>query len=155
MTTTSIQNTAVPGIPTSSAATALVSELIGPTLDAWVAKIIGHELDADGYNLSIRDTDGSPTPWAPSTDPVQGMAILEGYRIATVPFERDDTLDDESEERGGQVWAAYTLQGSKRYYWDDSCLDARAHQADGLGPTMLIAGLRALVAKTYGKTVPA
>lgn len=123
------------------------AELIGRKLDEWVARAEGHHVatyegenggdviaaTVGGRRLII--TGGTAMEWLsngayhPSTDPKVGQPIMERYRIGIVPdFDEWEALRLRTPE--GRVFPAM------------------------VGPTMLVAGMRALVASVYGEEVP-
>jgi hypothetical protein len=107
------------------------SELTGPLLDAAVAMIEGYTLDADGDNLTVREPGGAPSKWAPSTDPAQGDRIIDRERIWT------GWCDENSAWPG--MWFAQFGE------------DYPNHQQ--IGPTRLIAAMRAFVESRLGASV--
>jgi hypothetical protein len=103
-----------------------VSELEGALLDAAVALCEGFELDADGDNLTHRDTGGMPTIWKPSTVWLQGGQIIERELVGF-----DFT---------GTGWIAW----HQAVHGGDNVID---------GPTPLIAAMRAFVASKLGDEI--
>lgn len=114
-------------------------DLIGPALDWAVAHAEGYTHTIKHNGVEYVDTSGvsyggvGQQDWTPSTDPAQGHPIIERDRISL-------------QHLGPSVgW------GARRPAWvpdgDGETIPAAS------GPTMLIAGLRCLVAARIGPTV--
>ncbi len=112
------------------------SDLIGPDLDAWVARAEGYTVfgtpEEYGY-VCWRTPDNCVMGYSfePSTNSAQGLPIIERQRISAI-----------SEAWDGTWTAGYDFR-------DGSFLGV----SEG-GPTMLIAAMRARVAHAFGDTVP-
>lgn len=108
-----------------------VSELSGALLDVAVAKAEGHALDEFGYNLSIRDNNGAPSEWAPSTNWGQGGPIIQREMMTLHP-----------RPQCAPLWAAQVFVGP-----------AAALPVYGYGETPLIAAMRCYVVSKLGAEV--
>lgn len=114
-----------------------VSELTGADLDYWVAKAEGLELSNEwncfcGPGIFVGRGDGDLQGFAPSTDWSDAGPIIE----------REFIWLSEQTDVGIHFWEASTATD------DELC----RHTA--LGPTPLIAAMRAYVASKYGEEVP-
>ena len=113
-----------------------VSELEGALLDAAVAKALGHrDLQLKSGEWRSRTEDGEMSPVAAfSENWAAGGPIIERERITIVHF-------------SGPPWGAFIWPGSE--IWIDTDVD----EAHGVGPTSLIAAMRAFVASKLGEEV--
>lgn len=126
------------------------SDLIGPALDAWVARAEGYAVEprVDGRAVCVVRPDqplfrgfigyigGEHVPqWSPSTDPAQGQPIMERECISSA--------------------GNYLRDGSGRLPDGKEWICAVRGGVVAVGPTMLVAGMRCRVAQVYGATVPA
>ena len=123
------------------------SSLIGVQLDYWVAKAEGWiETRSDRCKWRLWDTgagfyriegavgDAGDERWRPSTYWGHGGPIIERERIGIIPFGPDG------------LWLG-SMPGDVDYY-------IGADGADGkLGPTPLVAAMRAYVASKFGEEV--
>jgi hypothetical protein len=130
--------------------------LEGPLLDLAVAMAEGYELVSDlseiGFTaagmrsrpalfrsvigtLGVAGMGACDGPWSPSTDPRQGIPIIERERI-----EHDYNYAPGGWDDRGGVWRAM-IRGPGRDFWE------------ALGPTQLLASMRCRVAQVYGETV--
>ena len=121
-----------------------VSELSGAMLDYWVAKAEGAEDDdlgwritAQGMQVKSRILDWRMSIYAPHRRWEQAGPIIEREKIAFYPF--DGETDDEN-------WHATTPLRPIRHAGDAPCWR-------GIGPTPLIAAMRAYVASKFGEEV--
>ncbi len=128
------------------------ADLIGPDLDAWVAR-------AEELRTEIRmrkgvphayifiDTavvEGQPRIYSPSTDPSEGQPIMERERITSISIREDAWL----------AGVEYSLCDAQFYGPFSSGGLSNPSSFGFLGETMLIAGMRARVAQVYGNEVP-
>ncbi|MBX3653212.1 MAG: DUF2591 domain-containing protein [Ramlibacter sp.] len=113
------------------------AELTGALLDYWVAKALGKDVvihdgmavpSVDGRWRSVL---GEPLVYEFSTNWGHGGPIIDRSKIAVRPWGAPVT----------DQWAALVS------CWDDEVPDA-------IGPTPLIAAMRAKVASVYGNEVP-
>lgn len=112
-----------------------VADLSGAELDYWVARAEGvEELGLDQYGAFQRRAHGEIKPLRYSTDWSQGGPILDRERIALNPT-------------GGveNPWQAECTGFPEGHY------DGIWH---GVGPTPLIAAMRAYVSSKFGEEVP-
>lgn len=127
-----------------------VAELDGELLDHWVGRAKGWTCDANAQHKMLcidvwRDAEGKicgPIPaqaFRPSTDWEQGGRVIENERI---------TLLDPRFGESGQ-WEAY--MGA---FPDVTKYSIVGMVAQGVGPTPLIAAMRAYVASKFGDEVP-
>lgn len=134
-----------------------VSELSGATLDLWVAKAEGVDaiLSDPHRNGTVtcityysRGEDGrmDGRPYSPSQHWSDGGLIIERELIATVPL---------SDPNDGK-WCAFTPSGKafQEGAFTGSYIDVSYSDADGVGDTALIAGMRAYLTSKYGAVVP-
>lgn len=104
------------------------SELTGAQLDYWVARAEGYAASLQGGHLRISRRGGldlAELGYSPSTEWAHGGPIIERERIAIIPNE------------GCAEWFAGWPPGR---LW--------------IGPTPLIAAMRAFVVSRYGEGVP-
>ena len=137
------------------------SELTGQLLNYWAAKALhslpGHEfrlgLTVDtGIMLRNLET-GVDMTWEPSTNWGQGGPIIDRERIGFLPATKDIKADKNYQRRTGRSFmpetdgwvAGYRPITHVEFDWDG---------AQEVGPTPLIAAMRALVASKYGDDVP-
>jgi hypothetical protein len=107
------------------------AELKGVLLDASVAKAEGLDVVPRGHGLTRWDQDhGVWRGWNPSTDWRDGGPIIERERMLVAPHAVDG-------------WAAWPSAGG------GAVLGTLQH----VGPTPLIAAMRAYVASKFGDTV--
>lgn len=128
-----------------------VSKLTGAHLDYWVARADGREADLDPLTDEERAIDERWIVWydrnglrggtepasnygSPSTNWAIGGPIIERERVVTFP-----------DGQGG--WAAFVQGNPTCAYVDTTALD------EILGPTLLIAAMRAYVASKFGDEV--
>ncbi|KWD49686.1 hypothetical protein WL67_20825 [Burkholderia ubonensis] len=121
-----------------------VSELTGALLDYWVAHAQGRRAEiVDGTAIVVRiragilDDNGEGTyvlrgPYQPSTRWDVGGEIIERERITVTPVHR------------GTEWGAYIR---------NCCYESE--DPDQIGPTPLVAAMRAFVALKFGDEVEA
>jgi hypothetical protein len=114
-----------------------VSELSGDVLDYWVAKAEGLEAEIREHrgNLVFLPSEGYEYNFAPAHRWEQGGPIIERERIVIVP----PTIGSES-------WLAII---------DDTFETVHGHHPVAeIGPTPLVAAMRAYVASKFGEEVP-
>ncbi|MET3512784.1 hypothetical protein ABIC63_000549 [Pseudacidovorax sp. 1753] len=128
-----------------------VADLIGQELDYWVARAEGHGVYNAGNSKwspgcwviskerkLLGYLGGTHVPqWSPSTDPAQGQPIMERERLEIIP----------NHEGGWEAGSEGSLEASAMCV--SFCGSGYA------GATMLIAGMRARVAKAFGSTIRA
>jgi hypothetical protein len=125
-----------------------VAELEGALLDAAVAKAEGHnfrifsETDSPiGRPLTIAwrqfHSEGDADEFEASSDWAVGGPIIERERIAIAWT--------------GDAWMAFRWDNHSGY--SSGYIDVDRFDADGIGPTPLIAAMRAYVASQFGETV--
>lgn len=117
----------------TSANSRKVADLIGPELDAWVARAEGIEQIAINDGHCVVGVTPNRYVFTPSMNPAQGQPIMERERI-------------------GVAWAQMAGVWYARPNAWKALPGARVLQE---GPTMLVAGMRAWVWTIYGDEVTA
>lgn len=129
-----------------------VSELEGAQLDAWVAHALGYASPASVPEQLCGtwyagESDGGVCAWQPSTDWAQGGPIIERERISIVDIKATE----------GDMWSPERGQFSA-FIDSVRCLDSwegnKSFDGTQIGPTPLIAAMRAFVASKFGDNVP-
>lgn len=120
-----------------------VADLTGAELDLWVARAIGGtnaavESFGDVPVCQMNDTRIVPDgrPFAPHEDWAQGGPIIERERLVVWPYR---ILDQDDRAAGVQQDYAAKRIGMI--------------EPEGMGPSYLIAAMRAFVASKFGETV--
>ena len=122
-----------------------ISELSGPSLDAWVTRALGYKDwreipdEMRGY-WYCGGWDGGTNTWNPSADWAQGGPIIERERIELLYYGQDGI------NLAGNPWEAQI--GCDTHYIDQGPGDAIG------GSTPLIAAMRAFVRAKIGEEVP-
>lgn len=111
------------------------ADLAGVRLDLWVAKAEGltPEFKAHEAHQWITVREQSGLPYTPSTAPGQGQPIMERHRIGT-------SWDDVAGQWNAEIEHAARADGVQRSF--------------AVGPTQLVAAMRARVIQAYGDEVP-
>jgi hypothetical protein len=129
-----------------------VADLTGPLLDAAVAKADGLEFAIESqmtmtprptavWLTTNRKADFSKPSWRPSVDWSQGGQIIERERVLLEPSYAGDPYPED--------WLANI--GPQNY--DGHYRRVTTYRVTQLGPTPLIAAMRAYVASRFGATV--
>lgn len=119
------------------------TDLTGALLDYYAGKAAGEEVylwnhQREHYPMCVRIVDGRAVGYSPSTDWAHGGPIIEQEEIELLNFGSYSYL--------GSPWEAQI--GCDSHYIDQYPGDAIG------GSTPLIAAMRAIVASTFGDTVP-
>jgi hypothetical protein len=120
------------------------SDLIGAELDYWVARGVGKKVSRWGgeYTVDGQGDQYNPVRWSPSTDWAQGGPIIERFNIIVWPAEG---------ELGELAHALGEMNAGDKTGW----LDLGPHyDLVFLGPTKLIAAMRAFVRMQFGDELP-
>lgn len=123
-----------------------VAELEGIELDCWVARAEGNNLDdiksvgemSPDHKLHLRDEWGSYRQFLPSSEWAHGGPIIERERLVVGPT-----------ETAGE-WIAYAVGATISDHGSDTLTGSNVY---GVGPTPLIAAMRAYVASKFGAEV--
>lgn len=126
--------------------TVAVAEAEGEVLDWMVATAMGLSVTEDLGRYIVEDgticLGHIGKNYRPSTEQAQGGPILDSQHISCVWL--------------GNQWCAFHPQGRAHriYAIGDNCFDVTRQDADGVGATRLVAGMRAFAAVCLGATFP-
>lgn len=121
-------------------------DVLDVLLNAAVAKADGVEHGPVwvGYADGSGPTAGSWRPWSPCTEWSDGGPIIQRERITTVAFKEDE---------GAPVrWAAFAVSPFSHYI-DELLPGTHVGSEAKIGPTPLIAAMRAFVSAKFGDTI--